>query len=398
MISTERDTPFAAALRTVTGATQALMTTPLAAGDDSLDHLARLRSSIDTLETIFCRLTACVDAGGTHTEQTYEFMRRDCHMTGTAALRSLTVASQLHAIPASSQALAEGRIGFSHLTHIAATAAALRSSPTASPFDEQALLLPALRETVFKFRRTCQHLRHSLDPAGYAHTHNRAVEQRYLHITDPDDEGLVFIDGRLDSVGGAVLRTALEPLAARLGSDDHRLKERRMMDALLEIAEGVLQDGGLSTRPTRVPHLQVTTTLETLMALPGSPAADLEFSLPITSQTVQRLACECSVSRILLGSDSLVIDVGRARRVPGRGGRRALQVRDRTCVWPAGCSRPASRCIPHHLDHWATGGSGDLPNQASLCRHHHYLVHEGGWQFLRTSDGAWRAIPPNRRL
>ena len=95
-------------------------------------------------------------------------------------------------------------------------------------------------------------------------------------------------------------------------------------------------------------HLQVTITLDTLLQRAGSPAADLEFSPPISSAggpaTESRegvLACDCNVTRILLGSDSGVIDVGRSKRVISPAQKRALNVRDKGCRFP-GCDRPAT--------------------------------------------------------
>jgi hypothetical protein len=108
---------------------------------------------------------------------------------------------------------------------------------------------------------------------------------------------------------------------------------------------------------------------------------------------VERLACDCSVTRILLGSDSMVIDVGRAKRVISGPQRKALNARDKGCVWP-GCDRPASWTSGHHLVHWFRGGGGDLPNLALLCYRHHWLVHEGNWQMVRTEDGGILTVPP----
>jgi hypothetical protein len=34
----------------------------------------------------------------------------------------------------------------------------------------------------------------------------------------------------------------------------------------------------------------------------------------------------------------------------------------------------------HHVKHWADGGETSLSNCLLLCRHHHRLVHEEGWQ------------------
>jgi hypothetical protein len=139
--------------------------------------------------------------------------------------------------------------------------------------------------------------------------------------------------------------------------------------------------------------LQVTTTLETLRGLPGAASADMEFSLPISAKTVERLACDCSLTRIVLGSDSMVIDVGRAKRVISGPARKALNARDRGCVWP-GCDRPVSWTSGHHLVHWIHGGTNQPNNQALLCLRHHWMVHEGDWQILRDGDGRIVVIPP----
>ncbi|MGP8160534.1 MAG: HNH endonuclease [Candidatus Dormibacteria bacterium] len=47
----------------------------------------------------------------------------------------------------------------------------------------------------------------------------------------------------------------------------------------------------------------------------------------------------------------------------------------------------------HHLRHWAQGGSTDLDNLVTICRAHHWRVHEGGWGLIRTDDGVV-ALPP----
>src|SRR3989441_5680087 len=120
----------------------------------------------------------------------------------------------------------------------------------------------------------------------------------------------------------------------------------------------------------------------------------MEFSLPISAKAVERLACDCSVTRILLGSDSTVIDVGRARRVISGPPRKALEGRDLGCVWP-GCDRPPRWTSGHHLVHWIRNGPTDLPNLTLLCYRHHWMVHEGDWQIVR-SDDCVITIPPTR--
>jgi hypothetical protein len=197
----------------------------------------------------------------------------------------------------------------------------------------------------------------------------------------------------LDTAGAATLRTALEPLARRNGKDDGRLRHKRLADALVEAANHVLDSDRLPQRANQRPHVQVTTTLETLRALPGAPAGGMEFAPPISAETVRRLACDCSIVRVLFGAESQVIDVGRAKRVVSAPLWRALCARDRGCVWP-GCDRTASWTQAHHVIHWSNHGPTDLSNLALLCFRHHWKVHEGGWQLVRSADGVVSAIAP----
>jgi hypothetical protein len=73
--------------------------------------------------------------------------------------------------------------------------------------------------------------------------------------------------------------------------------------------------------------------------------------------------------------------------------RRAVYRRDGGCRFP-GCSARAFTNI-HHLHHRAKGGSNDLRNLLELCRHHHRLVHEGGWNVRIDDRGEVLAIRPN---
>jgi hypothetical protein len=186
----------------------------------------------------------------------------------------------------------------------------------------------------------------------------------------------------LDPVGGAALRTALEPLARKSGAHDDRNREQRQADALVELAVGGRQRT----------QLQVTSSVETLLGLLEAPAAEMEFTLPISAKSVERLACECSITRVLL-QDSVVIDVGRSKRVVSGPARRALNARDGHCRWP-GCERPATLSVAHHVVHWIHGGGSELDNLILLCNRHHQMVHEGNWQLVRSEDGQILTIPP----
>lgn len=73
--------------------------------------------------------------------------------------------------------------------------------------------------------------------------------------------------------------------------------------------------------------------------------------------------------------------------------RKALLIRDRGCAAP-GCLCPPSRLEAHHIVHWINGGATALDNLALLCRRHHRLVHERGWQVALNRDGSIDFSPP----
>jgi hypothetical protein len=349
--------------------------------EECATELIRLRRQIDALELDFSQLAAAFSAStywyedGSNTA--IDWIRHNCHMTQPAAGTRVAVGEQLAWMPESAQAMQVGDIGFAHLSIMARTAEAVGNF-----FDERALLPIARECSAGKFHYKADHYRHSVQPKAYAAKQEEQAKGNRLRLNTAED-GSLLISGILDPVNGAAVRGALEPLARPSGRHDYRDRDQRMADALVEI---IMHGGNHNVQ------LQVTSSIETLLGLTGAPGADMEFSLPISSKTVERWACDCSVTRVLM-QDSMVIDVGRAKRVISGPTKRALHVRDGHCVWPR-CERPASWCDGHHRVHWIHGGPTDLDNLLLLCHRHHRMVHEGNWQIAKTDDGGIMPIAP----
>jgi len=336
-------------------------------------ELVALRHQIDSLELRFSQVATAFDQtkywDREGSNSAIDWIRFKCHMTSTAAADRISIGRHLSKLRKSVQAMEAGDIGFAHLTVMARTASAVKS------FDEAKLLPLAKENSPGRFHFKCMHYRHSADPKGYAADQEQLAEERSLRLSTAED-GCLLISGVLDPVGGAAVRSALEPLAQPSGAYDDRNREQRYADALVERVSG-----------GRTANIQVTATIETLKGLAGAAAGEMEFSLPISSTSIQRMACDCSVTRVLLNQESVTIDVGRSRRVISGALTRALKARDGHCRWP-GCERSASMCDGHHLVHWIHGGPTDLDNLVLLCRRHDRMVHEGGWQLIknRTSE------------
>jgi Domain of unknown function (DUF222)/HNH endonuclease len=364
-----------------------------AAEDRELDPKG-LRAAIDSLEGTFsadtrrCRETGAHLADGGATVVTW--VGRLCGMSATSVADRLCVGKQLESLPRIAEALRAGEIGYqstSLLCHLREQLGDKRDL-----FDEDEMLGYARTHSVASLRYLCRFARHVADPDGFFNEAEADFSRRRLDISQIGD-GMFAIDGILDPESGAALRTALESLAKRLGPDDERSHKQRMADSLGELVHHAMDEGNLPRRNGVKPHLNVTTTLEGLKNEPGVPAADLELSLPISTRTLERIACDSTISRVLL-ADSMVIDVGRATRVVSAPTRRALRARDRGCRWP-GCDRKVDWSTPHHIVAWSRGGPTHLSNLVLLCYFHHRLVHEGGWQVVQAGR-EFRFVPPAR--
>ncbi len=283
--------------------------------------------------------------------------------------------------------LATGEIGYEHAAAIAR--AAEEVGPEAVAEAEPVLLEAARRLDPLRLRMVTRHLRHCADPDGVLRDANLAHERRHLYLSQTW-EGLFAINGLLDAEGGATLQTALNAFLGPPPGDQRSGVQRA--DALVELARQRLDAGDLPEVGGQRPHLTVTAPLATLRREPQAPAGELEWAQPIP-ETVRRLACDASLTRVLLGPDSEPIDVGRASRTVPPALRRALVLRDRGCRF-AGCARPPAWTDGHHLTHWAAGGETNLANVVLLCRWHHRRVHEEGWQLVRGEDGALVAVQP----
>ncbi len=123
----------------------------------------------------------------------------------------------------------------------------------------------------------------------------------------------------------------------------------------------------------------------------GSSALD---DGPIVAiETARRMACDSSVVHITDTADGDPLNVGRKTRSIPPALRRALRSRDGGCRFP-GCTQ--RRFVDgHHIHHWADGGETNLSNLVLLCRHHHRLVHEGGFTLEQLDDGALRFARPD---
>jgi hypothetical protein len=299
------------------------------------------------------------------------------------------------ALPATAAELSAGAIGPAHLRVIIATMRRIPPSthPGVVTQAEQTLATAARRFDPAALTRIGERLLAHLDPDGTAPSEEPETMRELRVRTGPD--GTVSLNGKLDPEGGARVLEVLNSLNGRRppvdGVPDQRGVARRNADALIEAMNSLLDEGELPTRGGQRPHLVLTMRLTDL--IDGLGSAVLDTGGRLSAAEARRLACDSCVVPMVLGNDSMPLDVGRQQRLATAALRDALAQRDQGCAFPA-CDRPPRYCQAHHITSWLDGGETKLSNMCLLCEHHHVIVHRQGWHIRLDTRGHPEFIPP----
>ncbi|HYR49095.1 MAG TPA: DUF222 domain-containing protein, partial [Candidatus Eisenbacteria bacterium] len=223
--------------------------------DRAIDNQG-LRVAIDALEGVFCADARRSQLNGEHLVNgnitAASWIARTCNMSVTSAADRICVGTQLEELLKVKAALASGEIGYQSvavLSHLRDKLGEKRDL-----FDEEEMLDLARRHTVFNLRRLCNVARHIADPDGFFNDAEDDFTRRRLHISLMSD-GMYKVDGVLDPVTGASVKTACETLAKRQGPEDERTHSQRMHDAWGEIVNHALGQGTLPRRHGVKPHI-----------------------------------------------------------------------------------------------------------------------------------------------
>ena len=316
-------------------------------------------------------------------------------IAGGDATRLTKAARATATCPALADALATGDTSTAHVDAVARVATPERIGLLTEhdvTITEQATQFP-----VSDFTRLVNRWASYADDVLAADTHEAQYHQRRLHVSTALD-GWSVIDGYLEADTAAALTAALDHLAPPDPDDSPegpRSLSQRRADALADLAHHYLEDrdgaGGVVT-------LNTVIDVATLNGDPPTTAAarcEIDGVGDITMSTLDRLACNAAVCRVVMAGASIVLDVGRRTRLVTAAQRRALAIRDRHCRFGS-CTRPSQWCDAHHLVPWARGGATDLDNLALLCRRHHTLLHNTKWTLRRHPDGTITTHHPAR--
>jgi len=297
-----------------------------------------------------------------------------CGIGMNAAREKVRVAHALAKLPKISKSFAEGALSYSKVRAI---------TRIADESNEDYLLMLARHGTAHHVEKSVSKYRVAkrLQDAEFANEQysNREVTHYYDH------DGCLVIKARLPAEQGALVVKALEmamdaDFAEHSSDNDEPLPiAARRADALANIAETYMNNNESSG--STADRYQVVVHVE-------GESCSLEDGPHVSAVTSRRIACDSSIVAISEDENGEPLSIGRRSRSIPPPMRRALRVRDKGCRFP-GCTN--TRFVDgHHIEHWADGGETSLDNLVLLCRHHHHLVHEGGFVCEKSADGKIR--------
>ena len=335
-----------------------------------------------------------------------------CGIDMGAAREKVRVARALESLPLLSDALARGELSYSKARAI---------TRVATPESQDYLLMIARHGTashVEKLVRAYRHVERLQESARARSTHaQRALRWGF------EDDGAMTITVRLPAEQGALVlqaihaamdeqrrerdgaerdldRAAHEPDAAADVSAETSCSfapssnsfdnaespvAARRADALCHVAEQFLAHESVASRQAERYQVVVHVDHSVLAGEGHGDCCHIEHGGAIAAETARRLVCDAAVVTLEEGADGALLNIGRRSRTIPPAIRRALAHRDKGCRFP-GCLNHLY-VDAHHIRHWADGGETRMDNLVLLCRHHHGLLHEGGFTLERRDDG-----------
>ncbi|MFD3448668.1 DUF222 domain-containing protein [Microbacteriaceae bacterium 4G12] len=307
-------------------------------------------------------------------------------------------------------AVTDGRISIAQADAIRAGLGLPTESVSPEALSEAAreLLEDARTLTAGQLHRRARQLRDDLDDTEVADREKAQLEQQHLKAWKRPDG---MVEGRFlyAPEPGAFLLSVLDELTnprrggprfvkeedrARIDAivNDPRPTERLAADGFLELLRiGADADPG-QVFGSRRPAVRVIVTKESLDSGEGHGSIQ-DTGEAVSIATIRREVCATGTVAVVLDDDGQCVNVGREQRLFTTRQRIGLAVRDGGCMWP-GCDRPPSWCEAHHINQWKRDhGKTDIADGVLLCKHHHLLLHNNGWDIRRTG-GHYTLIPP----
>jgi hypothetical protein len=275
--------------------------------DSALNQdLGRLQQQLNSLQGQWLRRLAALDARGAagadqgvDAPSTAAWLRRGLRMSAGSAHSTVRAARALFGgpLPQTAAALVAGDLSAAHAQAVVDGTHQLPDLVVAAA--EPVLVAAARRLDPSQLRRLVSHLVQVADPDGAERARERRHERRGLWVS-PTVDRMVAVNGLLEPEAGATVLAALEPLARPASAEDARTGSQRTADALAELCRRALEEGWLPKAGGVRPQLLVTVELDSLLGRPGAVGGDLGWVGPLAPEACRRLACDGTVTRVLI--------------------------------------------------------------------------------------------------
>ena len=298
-----------------------------------------------------------------------------CHteQSRPAASGQVRLARSLRTMPLVEAACTAGVLGQAKAKLLAGAAT---ESPEAFADHEAFLVEQARSLRVDQTAKLLEFWQAHVNPDGAADQEAKNYADRAFHLSETF-QGMWLTNGKLTGEQGEIVANEINRRARAMYRAEKRLADangttvettaaQRRADAFVDMAMQAITAGDCGNA-ANVPAITAIIRIDDLAdadVQPTDVVGETEHGHPVTAATALRWTCDCTISRVILGPNSVPTDLGTAARLPSPAQRRALAVRDRGCVFP-GCDRHAGWTAAHHLTHWINDGPTDLRNTTS---------------------------------
>jgi len=408
-----------------------------AAGVEPVDSPDAIRL-IGEFETLGRRLDAAkvelvdaIDRNGLHRVDGHHsakaMVRHVAKLSGPEAAARTKTAKALRDLPEIRKAYRDGGVGTCQVRRLARAHSNVRVRDRL-PRSEARLLAFAAGESYKFFDRVMTDWVRLADEDGTCDTNQRNHENRDAKIVQQFDQSWELTAGT-SSLSGAEMHTIFKHFVdaefrtdwdkARIDHGDATTRARlgrtdaqRRFDALYAIFQKAASSEPGGKTPEIVTNVvidhatyqRILVFLATGVRPPADPDDESFRCSTIDGHPIEPTEAVAGsllgkLRRVVIGADSVVIDLGRTARLFTGSARLAAQLGATECFWP-GCHVPVSQCQIDHLTPFTErddggGGGCTCPGNGGPACGNHNRHKENGYTVWRDPTGHWHTHRPD---
>ncbi|MDH3705783.1 MAG: 13E12 repeat family protein [Acidimicrobiia bacterium] len=386
----------------------------------------RLESISRRIDAAQADLVAAIDRRGLHHVDGHGsakvMVRHVAKLSNAEAAARARTAKALVQLPELGAAYRAGRVGTCQVRRVARAAANPRVADRLP--ESEARLVRKAGELSYKFfdALVTDWVRR-VDDDGTCDVNQRNHENRDAVLIQDFDQSWHFTAG-CGALQGAEMRDIFDHfIAAEFTADweaaraEHgdtatveqlpRTPGQRRFDAFFEICRRAATAPPGGKRPEVITNIVIDQAtyerqlaeLAGMLPAPDDPRRDGYRCSTLDGHPVEPTEATAAsltghVRRVVIGSDSVVIDVGRRQRLFTGSAQLAVRLADTECYWP-GCHVPVSQTQTDHLLPWPDRRARTNPRNGGPACGRHNRTKERGFTPWRDPAGQWHVLRPD---